>query len=55
MQLAIRLQFTMGSISPREVLRSKKASDFPMTEKEMAWQIEFFEQSGGRAGRTNGR
>jgi uncharacterized protein (DUF2336 family) len=55
MQLAIRLQFTMGNISPREVLRSKKSSDFPITEKEMAWQIEFFEQSGGRTGRTGER
>ena len=55
MQLAIRLQFTMGNIPPREVLRSNKSSDFPMNDTEMAWQIEFFEQSGGRPTRTGAR
>lgn len=44
MQLAIRLQFTLGNIPPREILRSKKTMNFPMGEKEMNWQIEFFEK-----------
>ena len=54
-QLAIGLQFTMGGIPPHEILRPKDALEFPMDEREMDWQIEFFEMGSERIGRAGAR
>jgi uncharacterized protein (DUF2336 family) len=42
MRLAVQLQLRLGRIDPSEVLKPKSKNRWPMTENEMAWQLEFF-------------
>jgi uncharacterized protein (DUF2336 family) len=43
MRLAMQLQLRMGGIPPTQVLNPKAGTDYPLSESEMVWQIEFFE------------
>lgn len=42
MELAYCLQITVGSIAPSAVLTSDDDSGYPLSDKELNWQIEFF-------------
>lgn len=41
MRLALTLQKTVGEVQPKEILYPKDGTDFPLTEEELAWQIDF--------------
>lgn len=41
MRLALALQKGPGQVAPREILYPRSGTDFPLTEEEMRWQIEF--------------
>lgn len=43
MELAVRLQFTIGNIAPGAILNSDSSPDYPLSVEEMRWQLEFFE------------
>lgn len=43
MRLAVQLQLRMGGIAPTQVLNPKAGTDYPLSESEMVWQLEFFE------------
>jgi uncharacterized protein (DUF2336 family) len=42
MRQAVQLQLRIGGISPRSTLNPRGGTDYPMSEEEMNWQIEFF-------------
>lgn len=42
MKFATHLQVRLARISPAQALKPKAGSAFPLSEEEMAWQIEFF-------------
>ncbi len=42
MELAIRLQITIGNIAPGSILKSDSNPDYPLSEDEMSWQLKFF-------------
>jgi hypothetical protein len=42
MRTALDIQKTISKIQPKEILYPKGGDDYPMTEKEMRWQIDFF-------------
>lgn len=42
MRTAIRLQRRMGGIAPNAVLNARNGVDYPMSEEELAWQIDYF-------------
>ena len=39
-----QLQVSLCRVSPNEIVKSKTPGKYPMTEEEMAWQLEFFHQ-----------
>lgn len=39
-----KLQINLCRVSPAEILRSAAPDEYPMTEEEMTWQLEFFHQ-----------
>jgi uncharacterized protein (DUF2336 family) len=41
MRLATRIQMHLANIPPRDVLRATKSDDFPLSQDEMRWQLEF--------------
>jgi uncharacterized protein (DUF2336 family) len=41
-RLAVQLQTRLGGISPRLALHPRGGTDYPLTQEEMKWQIEFF-------------
>jgi uncharacterized protein (DUF2336 family) len=41
-RLAVQLQQRIGAIPPRQVLNPRAGTEYPMSEDEMSWQIEFF-------------
>lgn len=41
MRLALSLQQGMGHVVPKEILYPRNGTDFPMTDEELRWQIEF--------------
>ncbi len=41
-KLAVAMQKRMARIGPREVLMPKAGKDYPLSEDEMKWQLEFF-------------
>ena len=43
MRMAIQLQLRIGGIPPRKLLQARDGIDYPLSEEEMIWQIEFFE------------
>ena len=43
MRLATQLQLRMGGIPPTQALNPKAGTDYPLSENEMVWQLEFFE------------
>ena len=47
MRLATQIQLRMGGIAPNQVLNPKDGTDYPLSEDEMTWQLEFFEGLGG--------
>lgn len=42
MRVAVQLQTRMGGISPRQALQPRSGTEYPLTQEEMTWQIEFF-------------
>jgi uncharacterized protein (DUF2336 family) len=42
MELAVHLQATIGNIAPGTILSPKNKLHFPLSEKEMQWQLKFF-------------
>ncbi len=42
MRFAVRLQARLANIPPREMLQAKNGIDYPMSEEDMAWQLDFF-------------
>lgn len=47
MRLAKQLQIRMGGIPPSQVLNPRAGTDYPLSENEMDWQIEFFQSLAG--------
>ncbi len=43
MRFAAQLQMRMGGISPERALRPRQDGDFPLSEKEMGWQLSMFQ------------
>ena len=41
-RLAVQLQTRLGGISPRQALHPRGGTEYPLTQEEMKWQIEFF-------------
>lgn len=41
MRTALALQKGMGHVAPREILYPRNGTDFPLSEEDMRWQIEF--------------
>ncbi len=41
MRLATRTQMHLANIPPSDVLRATASDDFPLSEDEMRWQLEF--------------
>src|SRR3546814_4452504 len=46
MRVALQLQTNMGGIPPNKALHARDGSDFPLTPKEMEWQLDFFASLG---------
>lgn len=46
MRLASQLQMRVAGIPPQQILRARNGVEFPMTENDMKWQIEFIEGLG---------
>jgi uncharacterized protein (DUF2336 family) len=42
MEFAVKIQAKMGRISPSKTVKSGPKSEFPLSENEMEWQLEFF-------------
>ena len=47
MRFAKQLQIRMGGIPPSQVLNPRAGTDYPLSENEMIWQIEFFQSLSG--------
>ena len=47
MRLATQIQLRMGGIAPTQVLHPKDGTEYPLSDDEMIWQLEFFEGLGG--------
>ncbi len=47
MRFAKQLQIRMGGIPPSQVLNPRAGTDYPLSESEMDWQIEFFQSLSG--------
>ena len=47
MRLATQIQLRMGGIVPAQVLHPKDGTEYPLSDDEMTWQLEFFEGLGG--------
>lgn len=41
MRLALQLQMEMGQVPPKELLYPKDGTDYPMSEADLAWQLDF--------------
>ena len=41
MRFALRLQKTVGEVQPKEMLYPKGGSDYPLTDDEVQWQLDF--------------
>lgn len=41
MRLALELQKTIGKVQPKEMLYPKGGTDYPLTEEELVWQVDF--------------
>ena len=41
-RLAVQLQLRMDGIAPNQVLHPRTGTDYPLSEDEMTWQLEFF-------------
>ena len=42
MRFAIRLQARFANVLPREVLLAKDGVDYPLSEQDMTWQLDFY-------------
>jgi uncharacterized protein (DUF2336 family) len=42
MRTAVQLQLRLGRVPPPKILQARNGVDFPLSEDEMQWQIEFF-------------
>jgi uncharacterized protein (DUF2336 family) len=47
MRFATQLQLRLGGIAPTQVLNPKDGTDYPLSEDELIWQLEFFEGLAG--------
>ncbi len=48
MKLAVAIQQRMARIPPAEVLAPVKGANYPLSEDEMRWQLEFFGEQRSR-------
>ncbi len=46
MRFALQLQKDLAQVTPRELLYPRNGKDYPMSEDDMRWQIEFFTEEG---------
>ena len=46
-RFAKQLQIRMGGIPPSQVLNPRAGTDYPLSENEMDWQIDFFQSLSG--------
>lgn len=46
MRFALQLQQDLAHVAPRELLYPRNGTEFPMSEADMRWQIEFFTEEG---------
>ncbi|MDH3240946.1 MAG: DUF2336 domain-containing protein [Alphaproteobacteria bacterium] len=42
MRFAIKLQARLANVPPREILQAKDGVDFPLSEEDMTWQLDFY-------------
>ncbi|MCZ6814238.1 MAG: DUF2336 domain-containing protein [Alphaproteobacteria bacterium] len=42
MRFAIKLQARFGNVPPREILQAKDGVDYPLSEDDMTWQLDFY-------------
>ena len=42
MRTAVQLQLRLARVPPTKILQARNGIDFPLSEEEMHWQIEFF-------------
>ena len=42
MRFAIKLQARFGNVPPRELLQAKDGVDYPLSEDDMTWQLDFY-------------
>ena len=42
MRLAMKVQMQIAQIAPGSVVKARDGVDFPLTEEELTWQLEFF-------------
>ena len=42
MRMAFELQKTVGEVQPKEMIYPKDGSDYPLSEEEIKWQLDFF-------------
>ena len=47
MRVATQLQLRMGGIPPGDVLHARDGVDYPLTDEEMTWQLDFFQSFSG--------
>ena len=43
MRFAVQLQLRMGGVAPNQILNPRAGTDYPLSESDMVWQLEFFE------------
>ncbi len=41
-EMAVQVQKRMGRVAPGEILEMKESGDYPLSEQDMSWQLEFF-------------
>ena len=46
MRLAMKVQMQIAQIPPKAMVNARDGTDFPLTQKEMEWQLEFFGAKG---------
>ena len=44
MRTALEIQKTLAKIPPRELLYPKNGEDYPLPEKDLKWQVDFFSE-----------
>jgi hypothetical protein len=47
MRFASQLQLRLGGIAPNQVLNPRGGTDYPLSDEEMDWQLDFFQSLAG--------